>query len=86
MSETVVKVSELADELERLDRLAAPAPWNQLYPGSPAIEAPSQHDYFICDEGGHSEHDAALIVALRNRLPDVLAALRELAALKADQP
>lgn len=69
--------AELAAMLRELDVKAEPGPWAQTWgDDDPVIDAPGR-SYFICDEGGHNGSDAALIVALRNNLPAIIAALEK---------
>ena len=79
--EDLKDATSLADKLGGLAEKATAGPWEQPYAGFPAIDAPGR-EWFITDEGGHSENDAALICALRNNLPAILAALRDVERMR----
>ena len=71
------------DELERLEREATPGPWvawrSEIFPGSDAKAY--DEDSIVCCEGqeGVARHaNAALIVAARNALPELIRELKEL--------
>lgn len=71
----------LADELEGLAKEATPGEWKRMgrYIGTKPSEG------FIAETrtlGGTGSANAALIVALRNRLPDILVALRRVEELE----
>jgi hypothetical protein len=57
--------------LERLHAEAAPPPWTNDMGGS--IGGPGLRIYA---EGGHTDEDAALIAAMRNALPRLIAAAK----------
>ena len=68
------------DDLERKAKAATPGPWEADY-GAAAISGPN--GFAIYDEGGHSEEDAAFIVAARNSFLALIDRIRLLeAALK----
>lgn len=68
-------MSKLADELERLWAAASPlCPWRADF--AVITDAHPSRGLHIYDEGGHSDADAALIVAAVNNLPVMIAALR----------
>lgn len=72
-------------KLRELHEAAANVPWEQAAPGSKIIflDHPEQDDVSIIAECDWS-NDAALIVALRNAVPAILAMADENAALKAE--
>ena len=72
----------LTDALDLLEVLATPGPWTFTGPRVEGAEVESGHpSMVIYDEGGHSEHDAALIVALRNAYPQLRKLERDRAEL-----
>lgn len=80
----------LADELERLGKLATEGPWHVMgggfgkRPGAPTVYHAGDELNFVCkcadfatEAPTRNSENAALIVALRNNLPAIIAALRE---------
>lgn len=71
------------DELRELLKRAAPLPWERPWNDASISSAEAVNErgawrMQIYDEGGHDEHDAALIVAAVNSLPHLLDALDNL--------
>lgn len=69
-------MNTLADELEALAEKATAGPWSKDIGYSDCVVSNGNGGVLIYDEGGHTEHDAALIVALENNLDKIIAALR----------
>jgi hypothetical protein len=64
------------DLLAALDAAATPGPWEAEH-ACVVAGPPGKRTMSIYDEGGHDHHDAALIAAMRNALPELLRIARE---------
>lgn len=72
------ELTKMIDELERLEKLASPGPWNVLDDGAEScVYAADGSVHWGCHTPGYMElKDAALIAAARNVLPTLLTRLR----------
>ena len=92
-------MTKLADELEALAKDATPGPWSyeKDFEGSSMgwVDGPKRPRegkfplcgltlFDVCGDFGEQEINASLIVALRNALPEIIAALRQPDAVPGD--